>query len=331
MAGGKRRGLRLAIAGLAIWVAALIAGIVVLALTAIGPVSFVGDWDEEVVLDEGPSKVAMVEVVGEIVPGRGSSGGLFGGGGLGADDWVSQLRQAADDDDVEAVIVRLDTPGGAVVASDAVYRAVRELRDDKPVIVLMEDVAASGGYYIAAGANRIVANPATVTGSIGVIALFPNLEGTAEKLGVRPIVIKSGRLKDIGSPFRRLTNEERRILQRAINEAYGQFVDAVAEGRSIPEGQVRELADGRIYTGRQALANGLVDELGGLREAIEEAKRAAGASEGVRLVRYTRTFGFGDFLGPGFSVRSAVREALGEVRADVGLPRRPGLHYLWLG
>lgn len=320
----------LGIGGLVVWVAALIAGIVVLAATAPGTLGGVRRWDEETIQGDGDGKVAMVRIEGEILPGEGSEG-LFSVS-FGADDYVSQLRQALEDDDVDAVILRLDTPGGAVVASDQVFRMVRELGGRKPVIASMGDVAASGGYYIAAAAEKVIANPSTITGSIGVIAVFLNLEGTASKVGAKPVVIKSGPHKDIGSPFREMTPAERKIVQRLIDEAFEQFVDAVAEGRGLSEQAVRRIADGRVLSGRQAKAAGLVDELGDLDDAFRIARDEAGIDE-ARLVVYRRPapgffspFLFGR-LGIGKEIRSAVRDVGADI---VGVPTRPGLHYLWI-
>lgn len=327
----RRWGVTLGITALVLWVLALVGGIIALVATAPAATDVTRRWAEEEIQGEGVDRVALIEVVGEIVPGRSEGGGLFGSGPLGADDYISQLRQALEDDGVKAVVLRLDTPGGAVVASDEIYRMVRAVDARKPVIASMGDVAASGGYYLAAGTSQIWANPATVTGSIGVIAIFPNLEGTAEKIGLRPIVIKSGKLKDLGSPFRDMTAEERTIIQNLIDGAYDRFVDAVATGRSLTRAVVLRLADGRVYSGEQAKANGLVDELGDLDDAFESAKRKAAIDE-ARLVRYVAP-GFGlaeaffGFRGIGRDLGDVVREAGSEA---VGLPARPGLHYLWL-
>lgn len=333
----KRRGMGWLVTGLVVWVVILFLGIIAVFSGGggAGDAAFIGDWSEAEFREfgDGDNKIAMIEVSGEIMAGR-TSDSLFGPGAMGADDWVSQVEQAREDDSVEGVIIRLNTPGGAVVASDQVYEAVRELARAKPVVALMEDTAASGGYYIAAAANHIVANRATLTGSIGVIAMFPNLEGTADKLGVETVVIKSGELKDIGSPFREMTRRERRLLQRLIDQAYEQFVDAVSNGRKMEADAVRRLADGRVYSGEQARDARLVDQLGGLKEAVEFIRSRAKLEGGERVVLYApRPLSLADALfGARVDLGRQVREAVvGAGRDLAGQPRGAGLHYLWLG
>jgi protease-4 len=279
-----------------------------------------GRWEEHVLQGDGRRKIAVINVTGEIHGGE-SAGGFSTS--AGAADVISQLEQAAEDDVVEAIILRLDTPGGAVVASDDIARAVRRVREDVPVVASMADVSASGGYYVASQAERIVASPATITGSIGVIAILPNLEGTADKLGIKPVVLKSGELKDVGSPFKAMTPEERDLYQRLLDEAHNQFIGSVASGRGMPEDEVRELADGRPYSGEQAKANGLVDELGDLDHAFDVALDLAGVDrDDARLVELRASRGLGDFFG--FGIRSPTEEIKEEL--GIGL----GLQYLYL-
>jgi len=221
--------------------------------------------------------VGIIRIEGVISSG-GSDGGLFGGSGTAADS-LNQLRQAAEDSQIKAVVLRIDSPGGSAAASQEIGEEVQKLRQaGKKVVVSMGDVAASGGYWIAAGADRIIANPATMTGSIGVIMEIQNLEELFKKLGIRSDVIKSGPHKDIGSPTRALTSAERDILQGMVNDIYTQFVDVVAEGRKgkMTRDQVQAIADGRGFTGRQALKIGLVDQLGNFYDAIDEAAKLAG-------------------------------------------------------
>ncbi|MGH2758589.1 MAG: signal peptide peptidase SppA, partial [Actinomycetota bacterium] len=259
------------------WIVLLlsIGGIVLLLFITIGVVAAVslaglaaGGYDEEILQGEGGAKIALIRIDGQI-HGGGSEPGLFGGGGAGAQDVIGQIRQAMDDDAVSGVILRVDSPGGAVVASDEIARAVRRLRERKPVVASMGDLAASGGYYIASQAQRVFANPGTVTGSIGVIAILPNLEGTASKLGIRPVVMTAGDLKDVGSPFREMRPQERDLYQRLLDEAHTQFIEAVARGRGDEVASIRRLADGRPYSGLQAEDNGLVDDLGDLEDAYD--------------------------------------------------------------
>lgn len=298
-----------------IWILLLV-GLGLLAFIAVGALGR-GDFDEHLLQGDGARKVAVIRLDGEIHGGEGEPG-LFGIGGAGARDITSALRQAQDDDRIAAVIVRVDSPGGAVVASDEIARAVRRLREDKPVVASMGDLAASGGYYVASQANRVFANPGSVTGSIGVIAILPNLEGTAEKLGVRPVVLKAGALKDVGSPFREMRPEEQELYQRLLDESHTQFIDAVAEGRGVDEEKIRDLADGRPYSGRQAQANGLVDELGDLEAAYDAALSLAELRrDEARLVEFRKKRGFGGLFP--FGVRSPVDDVKRELGLDFGL------------
>lgn len=177
---------------------------------------------------------------------------------------------------IKAIVLRIDSPGGAVGASQEIYDEVRRTSLTKPVVASMGSVAASGGLYVSLGASKIVANPGTLTGSMGVILKFANLEGLFEKIGYKNEVVKSGRLKDIGSVSRPMTNEERLMLQGMINVVQNQFVKAVSESRSIPPAEVNKIADGRIFSGQQAKEYGLVDQLGNFNDAIILAADLAG-------------------------------------------------------
>ncbi|MGC8874258.1 MAG: signal peptide peptidase SppA [Chloroflexia bacterium] len=267
-------------------------------------------------------KIALVRVEGVIVSGRYSLNAIYSSVAP-AQTIAEQLDAAARDPSVVAVILRINSPGGGVVPSDEIYRAVKRVRAaGKPVVASMGDMAASGGYYIAAGADYIVANPHTTTGSIGVIMTILNLEGLYEKLGVAQEVIKSSRFKDIGSPARPLTEEERAILQGLVDQAYEAFVRVVAEGRSLPIETVRELADGRIYSGQQALDKRLVDELGGIPEALEAARRLSGVPQ-ARLVEPPTPSWLEIALG-------ALRPVTApEVREILGLDQPLSLQYLY--
>jgi protease IV len=213
-----------------------------------------------------------------------------------------------------------------VVASDEIYNQVLDLkRAGKPVVASFGEVAASGGYYVSAGASRIVSDPSSFTGSIGVILVLLNLEEAAGNLGIEPVVVKSGRLKDIGSPFRDLTEEERGIFQTMIDESYERFVDVVAEGRHLPESEVRELATGQPYTGQQALDAGLVDTLGGFDRAVQVAERLADI-EGASVVEYQPRITFEQLLGGSLP---GVRSAVEEIEDRVGVTG-PVLKYLYV-
>jgi len=219
-------------------------------------------------------KIAVIPLNGAIVGA--SQQGLLTSGGITPNLVRSYLRKAEDDGFVKAVILRIESPGGSAAASQEIAAEVLRFREEtgKPVVVSMGGVAASGGYYISVYADRIVANPATLTGSIGVISELIYIEGLLEKLGLEMEIIKAGEHKDMG--IRPLTDEERQIMQAITDELYEQFVNTVADGRNLPPETVRNLATGQVYTGSQALKLGLVDELGGLDKAIEVAAELAG-------------------------------------------------------
>jgi protease-4 len=200
-----------------------------------------------------------------------------------------ELKKAEEDRKVRALLVRINSPGGTVTASDILYRELTLFRQRTriPVVAVLMDVAASGGYYVALAADTIVAHPTTVTGSIGTIMLSLNAQQLMDKLGVAAVTIKSGEHKDMGSPFRRLTDEERAIFQSVIDALHAQFVDRLVERRRLPRETASRLADGRIYTAQQALAHGLVDAVGYLPDALAVARRAAGVDE-ARVVIYKR-------------------------------------------
>ncbi|MGL5514430.1 MAG: signal peptide peptidase SppA [Sporomusa sp.] len=230
-------------------------------------------------------KLAVIYVEGMIVGGRGQVG-LFSEGG-GTDHLIRQLHTARDDASVKAVVLRINSPGGTVPASQEVGEELKKLRAaGKPVITSMADMAASGGYWIAACTDKIYANPATITGSLGVYVPYSNLEELYQKIGVRQEKIKSGPHKDILSPDRQLTEEERVIIQAMVDDMYNQFIEVIAQGRGLDPAAVRELADGRIYTGRQAKELGLVDELGNMYDAIDGAAAMVGIQGKPEIVEY---------------------------------------------
>jgi protease-4 len=200
-----------------------------------------------------------------------------------------ELKKAEEDRLVRALIVRINSPGGTVTASDIVFREIQTFkqRTHLPVLAVLMDVAASGGYYVALAADTIVAHPTTVTGSIGTIMISVNAEGLMQKLGVAATAIKSAEHKDMGSPFRQLTAEERGIFQSIINDMQGQFVAKVVANRKLSPETARKLADGRVYTAEQALAHKLVDQIGYMSDVVTLAKRAAGVDE-ARVVVYHR-------------------------------------------
>jgi protease-4 len=234
------------------------------------------------------SIIAVTTLLGEDKDYSTSSGvGLVEVKGLIIDpqETVKQLRDFGKDDKVKAVVLRIDSPGGVVGPSQEISAAVKKLRAKKPVVVSMGSVAASGGYYIAAPATLIYANPGTITGSIGVLMKFSNLEGLMDKVGMKAFTLKTGKFKDVGSPARAMNAEEKAMLQSVIDSTHGQFVRAVAEGRKLPVEQVRLIADGRIFSGEQALEEKLVDKLGTMQDAVDEAGRLAGISGEPHLIK----------------------------------------------
>jgi protease-4 len=219
-------------------------------------------------------KIAVVEIRGLITQSQGI---------------IEELHQFNDDEGVKAIILRIDSPGGGVGPSQEIYREVLKIKSNKKkkVITSMGSVAASGGYYIASASDLIVANPGTITGSIGVLMEFTNIEELFRKIGIKGVVLKSGEHKDIGSPFREMTPEEKRLIQSVIDNVHQQFIQAVADGRKIDRLKVAQVADGRILTGEQAKQLGLVDQLGNLQDAIDIAAKMVGI-EGKPLVLYPK-------------------------------------------
>lgn len=244
-----------------------------------------GPLVETYISGSGSSKVLMLDLVGMISSAE--EPGFYP-----IPSQVARLKEAltkaAADSDVQSLVLRINTPGGTVTASDVLYHELRLFKQKKkiPIIASIMDVGASGGYYVAMGTDKIVAHPSSVTGSLGVIMLTMNANGLLEKIGVHANAITSGSKKDMGSPFRAMTDEERAIFQSVINGFYERFLTVIKEGRrNLTVDEIRKLADGRIYSGEQAKAVGLVDSIGYLDDAIELAKREAGLTD-ARLVVY---------------------------------------------
>ena len=266
----KRRPVRTALT-----IVALI-GIGFIALSLLGNFLSEGGWI-------GGDKVAVIRIEGIILDSR---------------ETIEELRHYRDNPSVKAIVLRIDSPGGAVVPSQEIFAEVRKTKAEGKIKVVtsMGNVAASGGYYIAAATDRIVANPGTLTGSIGVILELANVKGLLEKVGVQSVIIKSGRHKDMASPFRAMTPEDRALLQTVLDDVHAQFIDAVATGRSLQLEQVKTLADGRIFTGKQAQTVNLVDELGDLHDAIQLAARLVGISGEPRVIETHKRFSWRDLL-----------------------------------
>ena len=196
-------------------------------------------------------------------------------------DWIEKLRR---DEEIRGVILRINSPGGVVGPSQEIYRAVKRLAKSKPVVASMASVAASGGYYISLSADKILANPGTLTGSIGVKAKLTDMHKLLQKLGIEDDTVVSGKYKDAGSPFKPLTKEEKQYFQNLIQDMHSQFVEDVAQSRNMTRANVEKVADGRAFTGRQALKYGLVDQLGGRHEAINLLKQMSKTKGLVKLV-----------------------------------------------
>ncbi len=271
-------------------------------------------------LETGPA-VGIIPVTGVIVSGDPASSlseDMAYSGRI-----IDYLRQAQENSSVKAIVLRVNSPGGSVVASNEIYEELKKI--DKPVVVSMGEVAASGGYYISCTADKIVVNPSTLTGSIGVIAQLLNVEELTDDIGVKVITIKSGPHKDEGSPFREMTKEEKEIWQKIIDESYDQFVGIVAEGRGLPEKEVRKLADGRIYTGQQAVELGLADELGNLQRAIDLAAELGEIEGKPRLIEYRRPPTLLETL-----MSSLNRPVVPTLDEFLGSAHYPTLQYLYL-
>jgi protease-4 len=271
-----------------------------------------------------PGTVAVIEVHGTIVSGDGSTG-------LGTESVayskriIRELDEATKNPRIAAIVLDVDSPGGSVVASADIHRALLEC--PKPLVTSMGETAASGGYYIACGTQYVMARPATLTGSIGVRWEFTDASVLLEKLGIDITSIKSGAFKDQGSIARPLSQQEVAMLQAIIDEAYDDFVQVVAEGRNLPEDEVRSIADGRVLSGRQAMELGLVDAEGNLDDAIAKAATLGGIEGEPEIYYYQRVPSLWDLLG-GFTMREEPAELalLGDLLGDRS---RPTLQYLY--
>lgn len=215
-------------------------------------------------MENAKGNIGVVEVVGPIMSSK---------------EILGQIKLFREDEGIGAIVLRIDSPGGGIGPSQEIYRELMKTREEKPVVASMGSVAASGGYYIAAAAEGIVANPGTITGSIGVIMEYANLMKIAEKIGISPVVIKSGEFKDMGSPLRELKENEKALFQGLVDELHGQFVTDAAKARNMAEKAMAKLADGRIYTGQKALGLKLVDRLGNLDDAVQWAAELGNVEE----------------------------------------------------
>lgn len=242
-------------------------GIIIFLLIVVSLIDnfFGGGYSKSVASD----KIAVVEIIGVI---------------KSSDEIIRQLAEFGKDKKVKAIVLRIDSPGGAVGPSQEIYREIMKIRKEKPVIASIGTLGASGGYYIAASATKIVANEGSITGSIGVIIQFFNFQQLLGKIGVKGNVIKSGEYKDSGSPLRDMTKEEKELIQGVIDDVHNQFVEAIVRGRGLKKEDVQKIADGRIITGRLAKELKLVDELGNFNDAVEVARKVANLEGEPKLV-----------------------------------------------
>jgi protease-4 len=267
-------GRRASVLALALLLYIGVAGLFLLSVSALGS-------GREAGFGFGP-RVAVVEVEGMIVD---------------AEEILRDLKAHRENPLVRAVVIRINSPGGVVAPTQEIYQAVQRVREaGKPVVASLGSVAASGGYYIAAAANEIYANPGTLTGSIGVIMQLANVESLMKKIGVEWVVVKAGAFKDLGNVGRPMTPEERRVLQALLDDVHGQFIAAVAEGRKLDRAEVVRFADGRVFTGTQAQSLKMVDKLGGFEDAIDAAGRLAGLAAPPRVLLPRRRFSIFDLV-----------------------------------
>ena len=232
---------------------------------------------------------------------------------------TNQVKKFRQDKRIRGIILRIDSPGGAVGPSQEIYDEVLKTRESgKTIYASMGALAASGGYYIASAAEKIFANPGTLTGSIGVIMAFSNAKGLMEKIGLQPEIIKAGEYKDIGSPARAMTQKERNLLQSVVTDVHQQFIEAVASGRDISVAEVTKIADGRILTGRQAYSLNLVDQLGGLQVSIDQLAHKVGIIGSPKIIKETPRVGFLDWV-----LKSTVNQSL------INRSSIPSLQYTW--
>ncbi|MCL4872531.1 signal peptide peptidase SppA [bacterium] len=299
-------------------------GCVFITLPGPGPLS------EKVVGGKGDDKVLLLEISGMLTDEK-------PGGVLGLDtapNLTARIREelelAAADPKVKAVVLRINTPGGSVTTSDIIAHEIKRFKEKKkvPIVAGLMDLAASGGYYIASSADRIIAQPTTVTGSIGVVALSVNASGLMEKLGITNQTVKSGEMKDLGSPIRPMTEEERRVLQAVIDGLFERFLDQVIEGRPgrFTREELRAISDGRILTAPQALDHKLVDSIGYLDDAIEAAKEAAGIKE-AKVVTYAAPRAYKHNI---YSLAEPPKAGISIVNIDTGLARRFGMEFMYV-
>lgn len=280
----------------------------------------------------GPGKIVIIPVEGMLINSR--KPGLLEPGENAVSLITQQLQKAEKDNDVKAIVLRLNSGGGTVTSSDTIYRLIQDFRKKthKPVIASVQEVAASGAYYVACGTDQIVAQPTSIVGSIGVIFTTFDVVGTMDKIGVQTYTVKSGQLKDMGSPFKPLTPAEREVIQSMINEDFARFRNIVQTNRKLTDEQTTAVSDGRVFSGEQAKVLNLVDRLGSLEDALDLAREKANA-RGASAVLYMRPYGYGGSIYA--SNELPTPEARGSATLSIAGIREmlptlsPGFYYYW--
>ncbi|GAK12938.1 signal peptide peptidase SppA [Geomicrobium sp. JSM 1781026] len=287
-----------------------------------------GDFRQEIMEVGSNGQIAVIDLNGMIMD-TGADDGLFASGGYNHRTFLQKLETAMEDTMVDGIVINVDTPGGGVVESASIHeRVVRAQEEyDTPVYISMGGMAASGGYYISAPADYIAAHPATMTGSLGVIMDSINFSELAEEWGISHEVIKSGDYKDMGSPTREMTDDEEAILQSMVDDMYEDFVEVIVDGRDMPESEVLELAQGQIFTGNQALENGLIDGLGDLEHTIEHMEEQLELD--ATVIHYTNSFGTGSIWGLMAEAVSGDNLTLSHLEELVTHSSAPRLMYLY--
>ncbi|MDQ0215011.1 protease-4 [Oikeobacillus pervagus] len=274
-------------------------------------------------------KIAVLEVEG-VIQDTGTTGSMLRSAGYNHRFFMDLLDQVQHDDTVKAIVLRVNSPGGGVAESAEIHDKLKEIKQKakKPIYVSMGSVAASGGYYISAPADKIMASPETLTGSLGVIMQSVNYSKLADKFGVDFVTVKSGPYKDIMSPTRPITDSEKQILQEMINNTYNGFVKVISEGRKIPESQVRKIADGRIYDGRQAKELKLIDDFGYLDDTIQQLKKDHHLS-GAEVVKYEQQLGFSSLFSASAQKIIGKDAEMHDLMKVLSNPNSPRLMYLY--
>jgi len=288
---------------------------------------------EEQTVTEGQgftsSKIAIIEVEGMISNVK--SGGLLQPSENSVSLFTQEMEKAAKDPSVKAVVLRVNSPGGTVTASDIMYETVIRFKEKthKPVVASMQDVAASGAYYVSCSADKIVAHPTSIVGSIGVIFETFNIEGTLDKIGAKTDAIKSGPLKDMGSPFKPLDPRARELMQGMVNEYYKRFVGIVTSQRTINSEMLATATDGRVFSGTRAVEVGLVDRTGLLNDAIDEAKAMSKAPD-AKVIIYRRPYGYGGAIYAQSAIQPPTANVMELKIPGLHDPLPSGFYYLWM-